>query len=159
MRQRLASQESIPFRLREDSPGFPQSPGLGAVVARAARHAQRQGTRPCRSVRLWIWVRKPPPLRPSAGSVAAFSGAPAALACARTVLSSRTADDLDQPACRPSGAARRPDRTHGRSGDRRVRFPYAAGRRQGTPDCAIPHSAVRKDDTTFCCCLYTDISL
>ena len=73
-------------------PGFHQGPGLGAVVARAARHAPVRG-RPCRSVRLGIWVRKPPRLRPRAGSISSFWSAPAALTCMRTtVLSRRTAD-------------------------------------------------------------------
>ena len=70
---------------RRAGPGFDPGPGLGAVKARAARHAQGQG-RPCRSVRPWIWARKPSRLRPRAGSVPGFGGAPAALACARTTV-------------------------------------------------------------------------
>ena len=79
-------------------PGFPQGPGLGAVGARAARHAQMQGTAP--SMRqdmdlgtgLGCGPERAPPL--------ALGRAPAALTCARPTGLSRRTVDRSGAACR-----------------------------------------------------------
>ena len=101
---------------RRVRPGFHQGPGLSAVVALAARHVQAQGT-VLGSVRMWIWGLKPPRLRPSAFVLGRACRADVR---ALTVLSCHTADRSGWPAGRPSGAARRPDRADGHSGDRPI---------------------------------------
>ena len=86
-----------------DLPG----PALGVVVARVARHAQVQ--------EMALSIRQDMDLGAEAAS---FLGrARRARVCGLTELSSRTAD-RSGPACRPSGAARRPGFIHRLSDDR-----------------------------------------
>ena len=80
--------------------GFHQGPGLGAVVALAARHAQ--GTAAADPPRHGSGVLKPPRLRPRAGAVPLFLGAPVALTCARRLCCPAVRrTDSDRPAGRP----------------------------------------------------------
>ena len=109
---------------RRVRPGFHQGPGLGAVVALAPRHAQAQGT--AASIRQDVDLgAEAAPAAARAGSVPSRSRARARPCCpaARRI-------DPDRPACRPSDAARRPDRTRAPSIDR----PSSTGR---TRSCAF----------------------
>ena len=94
-----------------DGPDLPPDGG-GCVPSRAGA-----GDGPVGSVRMWIWGLKPPRLRPSAF---VLGRACRAAVRALTVLSCHTADRSGWPAGRPSGAARRPDRADGHSGDRPI---------------------------------------
>ena len=118
---RFASAQVKPRRF----PSTVDRPGTGSRIA-------RRGTG-C-SCRMRIRVRQPPRLRSSAGS-ASFG------ARARPGCPTAWRTDPARPACRPSGAARRPGRTHQLATIDRVPRSYAVGHRhQGAPVCAIPPS-------------------
>ena len=99
--------------------GFPQGPGLDTVVALAAGHAQRLGT----ALSIRQDMARGAAVAPVATQRVIRRGLlgrarPAHVRARPCCLAARRTDP-DWPAGRPSGAARHPDRTHGRSsGDR-----------------------------------------
>ncbi len=103
-----------PRRVR---PGFHQ--GLGAVAARAARHAQGQG--PAAAIRqdVDLGCRSRPGCDPRRDPSLGLGGRPPrSRARAQRCCPTARRTDPDRPAGRPSGAASRPGRTRGPSGDR-----------------------------------------
>lgn len=94
-------------------------------------------------------------LRSRAGS-ASLGGAPGALACARTPVPSRRTANRSGLACKPSGAARWPDRPR-RPGDDRPSFPPVRGRPPMPGGTRARHSAQRsREKTTARCVAYVE---
>ena len=103
-----------PRRVR---PGFHQ--GLGAVAARAARHAQAQGSAAAIRQDVDLGCRSRPGCDPRRDPPLGLGGARRAHVRAHNgAVQPHGGTDPDRPAGRPSGAASRPGRTRGPGGDR-----------------------------------------